>query len=139
VTYEADVRFLKALILGPSDPLAADVVARLVMLSAQYVGRGDAGMMDLIGRAEDARAVAVHAGDAAFLQSLIDGTADYFADGVYGRLVPLHDKYQSDAAMLAFFNTAATAYGDAVVAAAEWCLSGLKMKDAIDNAMDRGH
>jgi hypothetical protein len=137
VTYEADAWFLQALALGPSDPLADDVVARLVMLRAQYVGRGDAGMMDLIRRAEDARAAALQAADVAFLQSLIDGIEDYFADDLYERLEPLHAKYQGDAAMLDLFNRAATAYGDAVVAAAQWALAGLDAVDAIDKAMGR--
>jgi hypothetical protein len=48
VTYEADARFLQALILGQADPLAADVPGRIAVLRAQYTGTGDAGILDLI-------------------------------------------------------------------------------------------
>ena len=61
--------------------------------------------------------------DVAFLQGLINGTEDYFADDLYERLEPLYAKYENDPAMLAMFNQAATIYGDAVVAAAQKALA----------------
>jgi hypothetical protein len=83
------------------------------------------------------REAADRARDVAFLQSLIDGTEDYFDDGLYARLEPLYAKYENEPAMLAMFNQAATVYGDAVVAAAEWALAGIDAEAAIDRAM--GH
>lgn len=134
--YDEHGRWLASLIRREADALAVDVPGKLAVLRAQHVGRGDAGMMDLIGRAEDARAAALRAADVAFLQGLINGTEDYFDDGLYERLEPLYAKYENDPAMLAMFNNAATAYGDAVVAAAEWCLAGIEAQEAIERASE---
>ena len=135
--YEQHSLWLAALIRGEANRLAPDVPGRLVLLRAQFRASQDGGMIDLIRRAEDARAADMRAADVGFLQSLIDGTVDYFANDLYERLEPLYAKYGNDPAMLAMFNQAATVYGDAVVAAAEWCLAGLEAQDAIDRAMGR--
>ncbi|VTU25094.1 hypothetical protein SRS16CHR_03591 [Variovorax sp. SRS16] len=137
MSYERNARWLAALVRGEADPLAVDVAGRLALLRAQHAGRGDAGMMDLLARAAEVHAAADRARDVAFLNSLVDGSADYFADDLYDRLAPLHEKYQGDAAMLDLFNRAATAYGNVAMAAAEWALAGLEMQDAIDKAAGR--
>lgn len=128
--YERNSLWLASLIRGEAEPLSDDVLGRLALLRVQYVGRGDAGMMDLIRRAEDARAAALQAADVAFLQGLIDGSADYFADDLYERLEPLYAKYENDPTMLAMFNQAATAYGDFALDAATWAMAGWAIEDA---------
>lgn len=128
--YDEQGRWLAGLILGECDLLAADVLGRLVVLRAQAQAALDGGMLDLVRRASVARAAAQQAADVAFLQGLIDGTADYFADDLYERLEPLYAKYENDPAMLAMFNNAATVYGDAVVERAYWTMAAIAIEDA---------
>lgn len=61
--------------------------------------------------------------DAAYLQSLINGTTDMFAADVFDRLEPMFAAYKADAAMMALLERAAKAYGDAAVKAAQAALA----------------
>ena len=61
--------------------------------------------------------------DTAYLQSLVDGTADMFASDVFGRLEPMFTAYEADADMMALLERAAQAYGDAAVKAAREALA----------------
>lgn len=135
--YEENARWLASVICSEVDPCSTEVPGMIVLLRAQYAGRGDAGMMDLIRRAEDARLTAQRVTDSAFLQRLIDRNADFFDDALYDRLALVHERYRGDAAMLGMFNRAATAYGDAVITAAEWAMAGLDAIYVIDKAMGR--
>lgn len=121
--------FLLAVANGLVDPLEEPgVVERLVILRGRY-GHIDR-MVALLDDACDAYVAADLARDVAFLGGLIDGTADYFSDDLYDRLEPLYEKYKDDAALLDLFNRAATAYADAVVAAATWAMAAWTIEDA---------
>ncbi len=61
--------------------------------------------------------------DKNFLQSLIDGTADYFAPDLFDRLEPLFTKYEADPVMMDIINKAATAFGNAATAEAQKALA----------------
>jgi hypothetical protein len=56
--------------------------------------------------------------DTAYIQTIIDGTADLLDPGLYDKLEPLFAKYEADPEMMALLNRAADAYGKAVEAAA---------------------
>lgn len=60
--------------------------------------------------------------DAAFLQSMIDGTANLLDEGLFDRLEPLFTKYGDDAAMMDLLEKAANAYSEAATAAAQGAL-----------------
>lgn len=57
--------------------------------------------------------------DKAYLQSLINGTADMLDPGIYDKLEPLFTKYADDASMMDLLNKAAEAYTEAAVSAAK--------------------
>lgn len=63
------------------------------------------------------------AADRAYLQSLIDGTADMFAADIFEKLEPMFTKYESVADMMAVLNEAAAAYSQAAVKAAQEALA----------------
>jgi hypothetical protein len=56
--------------------------------------------------------------DTAYIQTIIDGTADLLDPGLYDKLEPLFAKYEADPEMMALLTKAADAYGKAVEAAA---------------------
>jgi hypothetical protein len=62
--------------------------------------------------------------DKAYLQTLIDGSADYFDTGILDRLEPMFEKYASDAEMQDLLTRAADAYSNAATAAAKQALGG---------------
>ena len=61
--------------------------------------------------------------DEAYLQTLIDGTADMFAADIYERLEPMFTIYEHDAAMMDLLNRAAMAFSDNAVKAAQAALA----------------
>jgi hypothetical protein len=56
--------------------------------------------------------------DTAYIQTIIDGTADLLDPGLYDKLEPLFAKYEADPEMMVMLTKAADAYGKAVEAAA---------------------
>jgi hypothetical protein len=135
-----EVALLRLVIEGVTDPLDIGVPQRLMVLRAMYGADPTVGPLvreawDALIRAQER---ADRATDEAFLTSLADGSADYFADDLYDRLAPLHEKYRDDPAMLELFNAAATIYGDIVVAAAQQTLATLTAQELINRAMGRG-
>lgn len=132
--YEADARFLRALILRCADPLADGVMARLVVLRAKYLAALDGGMLDLIARACETHAEAVArtevAADRAFLNGLIDGTGDLLSEDTFPRMEPLFARYYEGSEMFALLQRAATLFGDAVQDAMCWAVAGISIDQA---------
>jgi hypothetical protein len=62
--------------------------------------------------------------DTAYLQTLIDGSADMFAADILERLEPMFTQYETDATMMGLLNQAAEAYSAAAVKAAQTALAG---------------
>jgi hypothetical protein len=62
--------------------------------------------------------------DTAYLNTLIDGTADMLDADIFDKLEPMFAKYAENADMLALVNQAAQAYSDATVKAAQQALAG---------------
>lgn len=56
--------------------------------------------------------------DAAYIQTIINGSADLLDPGLYDKLEPLFAKYEADPEMMALLTAAADVYGKAVEAAA---------------------
>ncbi|MGH8858362.1 MAG: hypothetical protein ACREXG_10130 [Polaromonas sp.] len=65
----------------------------------------------------------VKSDDEAYLQTLIDGTADMFADDILERIEPMFTTYEHDAAMMDLLNRAAMAFSDSAVNAAHAALA----------------
>lgn len=65
------------------------------------------------------------AADRAYLQSLIDGTGDVLAADTGPKLEAIYAKHEADADMMALFEQAANAYGNAVAAHAKQALVSL--------------
>lgn len=61
--------------------------------------------------------------DQAYLQALIDGTADVLDADIFDKLEPMFAKYADNSDMLALVNQAAQAYSDAAVKAAQQALA----------------
>jgi hypothetical protein len=62
--------------------------------------------------------------DRAYLQTLINGSADYFDEGILARIEPMFEKYAGDAEMQDLLEKAATAWSNATAAAARQALGG---------------
>lgn len=134
--YEADARFLRALIQGKSgdlrvlqiDPFAASVMARLVVLRAKYLAALDGGMLDLIARALEAHAEAVTraevAADRAYLEGLLDGSGDLLSEDTFPRMEPMFAKYPEGSEMFVLLEKAAEVFGEAVQKVAYWAIAG---------------
>lgn len=60
--------------------------------------------------------------DRAFLQSVIDGTADMMAADLADKLTAIHERNKDDADLMILFNGAANAYSAAMIAAAKEAL-----------------
>lgn len=71
-----------------------------------------------------AEADPVSAADTAYLNTLIDGSADMFAADIMDRLEPMFAKYESDVDMMELLSKAAEAYSNAAVGAARAALAG---------------
>ena len=130
--YIADAEFLRAVIVGETDPLTPDAVARLTVLWSRY-GGFDAGMGDLCRRAFEVRHAAAEraeeAEDRAYLDGMINGTVELLSAEVFPRIEPMFTKYAEGSDMYALLEKAATVFGDAVQEVAFWVLAG--------NALDR--
>lgn len=64
------------------------------------------------------------AADVAYLNSLIDGSADLFATDIMDKLEPMFAKYEADPAMMELLTKATNAYSDNAVAAARTAMAG---------------
>lgn len=89
---------------GSPEPTAAAEAATVEEQAQQAANTGD--------DADKAAAVA-------FMQSVIDGTADYFAEDLADRLTEIHDKWQGSEEMIDLFNKAVDAYERNMVEAAK--------------------
>lgn len=120
--------YLHALILGHPDPMRPYVLGRLMVLRALYRARGDKDMLDLLERAQDARAAAMRRADEdadrAYLTGLISGTEKLLSESTFPRMEPMFAKYAEGTEMFALLEKAAIAFGDAAQKAAAWVLAG---------------
>jgi len=130
MSHASDASFLRSLILGGADPLASDLPGRLAVLAVQYRAFLDGGMLDLIRRAEVARARADEAADRAFLNGLTDGTGDLLSEDTFPRMEPMFAKYSEGSEMFALLEKAAAAFGEAVTEYAAWVQAGLAIDEA---------
>lgn len=133
-TYSADVRLVQDALTGRIDHDHPALPGRLVVMLARYRGRGDAGMLDLIGRALEVHAEAVaraeEAADRAYLEGLIDGSGDLLSEETFPRLAPLFAKYAEGTEMFALLERAAGVFGDAAQELAAWVLAGIAIDEA---------
>lgn len=67
----------------------------------------------------------VKADDEAYLQSLIDGTADTMAPDIFDRLEPMFTAYEGDPDMMALLNRAGEVYSEAAIKAAKEALASM--------------
>lgn len=130
MTYESDARFLMAVILGHVDPLAPGNHGRLLTMQAQYRSAGDGGMLDLIGRAKDVRAVTEQAADREYLNGMLDGTVDLLSESVFPCLAPMFYRHPEGSEMYALLERAAAAFADAVQEISTWVLAGVAIDEA---------
>ncbi|MDM0025729.1 hypothetical protein [Variovorax saccharolyticus] len=63
--------------------------------------------------------------DRQYLQSLVDGTGDFWSPEVFERLQPMFARYESDQTMLALLERAAAELGDVVAATAQTLMDDL--------------
>lgn len=138
--YDEHGRWLAALILSHTNPVASNVLGRLAILRAQYMARLDGGMLDLISRAwevhDKAVARADEAEDIAFLNGIIDGSGDVLSEETFPRMEPMFAKYPEGSEMFALLEKAAEVFGDAVQEVAALALTQFAIDDArrgIDN------
>ena len=66
--------------------------------------------------------------DRQYLQSLVDGTGDFWSPEVFERLQPMFVRYESDQAMSALLERAAAVFGDAVGAAARSLMEDMDLR-----------
>jgi hypothetical protein len=66
--------------------------------------------------------------DAAFLQGLIDGTADHIDPMIIERMEQMFERYADATAMLALVHAAADAYSDEALAAAAYAMEGFEIE-----------
>lgn len=136
MSYQSDASFLAALIRGVADPLAPGVLGRVTIMRARYRGRDNAGMMDLINRADEALATAQVAEDRAFLESLIDGSGDLLSLDAFPRMEHLFAKYAEGSDMFVLLEKAVEAFSTAVQEAATWVQAGYVIEVARFGAAD---
>jgi len=117
---------LRAVASGCTDE--PDVDLRIAAARAQY-GRLVAFQQVLI--------EAEQAADRAYLMSLIDGSADYFAEDVYDRLEAIFNRNEGDDRVMSIFTQAADAYGDAVEAEARRVLAQMEADELISRLTGR--
>lgn len=134
ISYEADARFLQALLLRRIDPISDGVTARLVVMRARYLAAQDGGMLDLIARAGETRAEAGAradvAADRAFLNGLIDGSGDLLGEDTFLRMAPMFAKYSEGSEMFTLLEKAASVFGEAVQEVLTWTLAGIAVDQA---------
>lgn len=80
----------------------------------------------------------IEAADRGYLQAVIDGEAK-LSEAIFERMEPMFATYEGNADMMALLDRAATAYADAAVRAAYWCLAAAEAADVIGRAMGRGN
>lgn len=110
-TFLVDSLYLQKVVRGYVDVTDVTVAERLTTLQTKYTNQDMPGMIDLIGRAFEARERFEHQADLDFLEGLLAGVVACFRDDVSARLKHLYDKYPQGSLTYPLLDEATGHYG----------------------------